>query len=497
MPRMSPRPLPKPYRRAPIGPRGDRTGHKGPRRRTRAAAPALDVVPGAEVPVVAIVGRPNVGKSTLVNAFARSLVSIVEPTPGVTRDRVSVLCTLAGRSVEIVDTGGIGIVDAQGLEPHVHAQVDAAIASADVIVFLVDAREGVVPLDRDVAERLRRAKAPVVLCANKAESTKTAWALAEFHALGYGEPLAISAQEGRNLDLLEKALGAHLPPEKATPPRLPDPVLSLAIVGRVNAGKSTFVNRLVREERMIVSEIPGTTRDSVDVRFERDGEAFVVIDTAGIRKERSVQNSLEFYAQRRAERAIRRADATALLLDATQDVARVDRVIAGYAAAALHPVIVVVNKWDRAPPGRARAKFSKYLRETLPNLAFAPVVFASATNGMNVAKVVALARTLLEQTRSRVATAEANRAVLSAYAKRRPRPYAGRVGKIYYATQVDVSPPTLLLFVDDPSRFPAAWTRYLENRLREMLPFHDVPLRIRYRTRERSPSKNLQGPLRE
>lgn len=486
----------KPYRRAPSGVRGDRTGHKGPRqKRARAEKPdAIARDPAARPPVVAIVGRPNVGKSTLLNAFARSLVSIVEPTPGVTRDRVSVLVTLADRSVELVDTGGIGIVDRQGLAPFVEKQVDEAVARADVVLFVVDARDGVMPLDRAVADRLRPCKVPVLLVANKAETERVGWAVGEMHALGYGEPLKVSAKEGHGLDRLEAELGARLPAGPTTPRRMPEPALQLAVVGRVNAGKSSLVNALVHEERMIVSEVPGTTRDSVDVRFERDGEAFVVIDTAGMRKERVVQNSLEFYAKRRSERALRRADVTALVIDATADLSRMDREIAGLAVAELRPLVLVVNKWDLAPEDLSTETYVKYLNKTMPGLDHVPVVFTSAKTGRNVWKVVEVARSLLRQSRTRVPTAKLNKVLETGYAMRKPKQRHGRVGKVYYGTQVDVSPPTVVVFVDDPALFDDAYRRYLVNRLRAGLPFPEVPLRIEFRARMRSPSKNLLGP---
>ena len=276
-----------------------------------------------------------------------------------------------------------------------------------------------------------------------------------------------------------------------------DPVLRIAVVGRVNAGKSSFVNALVREERMIVSEIPGTTRDSVDVRFEKDGEAFVVIDTAGIRKERSVQNSVDFYAQRRAERAIRRADVTALVLDATAEIARLDREIAGSAIDGSHPVVFVVNKWDLAPKALKSAAFVKYLATRIPGLAFAPVVFTSALDGTNVARVIEVARSLHDQAGTRVSTADLNRTLERAYAMKKPKPVKSKVGRIFFGTQVDVHPPTFVLFVDDPARFPDAYRRFLENRFRELLPFAEVPFRLRLKARVRGASKNLLGPKPE
>jgi GTP-binding protein len=253
------------------------------------------------------------------------------------------------------------------------------------------------------------------------------------------------------------------------------------------------VNALLHEERMIVSEVPGTTRDSVDVRFEKDGEAFVVIDTAGIRRERAVQNSLEFYAKRRSERAMRRADVAVLVLDAAADIARLDREIAGYAVRENRPLVLVVNKWDLAPADVTPSRYAKYLRATLGGLDYAPVVFASAKEGTNVERIVSLARSLHRQAQTRVKTADINRAVAAAYATKRPRPLGGAVGKIYYGTQVEVAPPTLVLFVDDPGLFPDSYRRYLENRFRETLPFPQVPLKILFKSRMRSPSKNLLG----
>jgi GTP-binding protein len=254
------------------------------------------------------------------------------------------------------------------------------------------------------------------------------------------------------------------------------------------------VNALLDDDRMIVSEVPSTTRDAVDVRFERDGDAFVVIDTAGVRKERAVQNSLEFYAKRRSERAIRRADVVALVLDATSDVARLDREIAGECAKEHRPTILVVNKWDLVPGGIDTGRYVQYLAKTLDGLAFAPIVFVSAKERRNVWKIVEVARSLHRQTQTRVRTADLNKAVEAAYALRRPRPKSGKVGRIYYGTQVGVAPPTFVLFVDDPSLFNDAYRRFLENRFREMLPFPEVPLQIFFRARERSPSKALRGP---
>jgi GTP-binding protein len=463
----------------------DRTGRKGPRRAAEAFPDEMERDPRARPPVVAIVGRPNVGKSTLLNALARSRIAIVEETPGVTRDRVSVIATLADRTVLLVDTGGVGIVDQQGLQDDVEGQVARAVTEADVILFLVDAREGLMPLDRRVAKLLRKADAPVILLANKAESERVQWALGEFEALGLGTPLTISAKERMNLPELEDRIEVHLPEGATTPRKLDAPEMKLAFVGRMNAGKSSLVNALLKDERMIVSDVPGTTRDTVDVRFESEGRAIVVIDTAGIRKERIVHDSVDFYAQRRAERAMRRADVTALVLDASVEVGRLDRKIAAYAVEHYRPMVIVANKWDLKPDGLSGTAFRKYLRGALPGLRFAPVVFVSALKGTGVHAFLKIAWRLQEQASTRIATAQINKVIEAAQTLRGPRTLKGRQGLIYYGTQVSTLPPTFALFANDPELFDDAYRRYLENRFREALPFSEIPLKLIFRKRQR------------
>ena len=450
--------------------------------------------PEVRPPIVAIVGRPNVGKSTLLNSLVGSRIAIVEETPGVTRDRVGVLCTLAERTCEVVDTGGVGIVDMQGLDEHVESQVASAVESADVVLFVVDSREGRTPLDERVAKLLRPHSDKVLLLANKVETDRVEWNVGDLMRLGYGEPMRISAKERLFLDDLEEKLAEMLPEGPTTPLRMAPPAMRLAVVGRVNAGKSTLVNSMIQADRMIVSEVPGTTRDSVDIRFERDGKHLTIIDTAGIRKERTVSGSVEFYAQRRAEKAMRRSDVTLFVIDASSDIARLDRQIASYAAEQYQPIVIVANKWDIcAEAGVSTKDFLSYLEEHLPLLPYAPIVFTSSLKSRNLEKVLAVAFSLFEQASTRVGTAEVNKVVERAYALRKPRPRQGRIGRIYYGSQVDICPPTFTLFVNDRYLFKPDYIRFLGNRFREDLPFSEIPIRIWLKARERSPSKNLKN----
>ncbi len=441
---------------------------------------------------IAIVGRPNVGKSTLLNRLAGSRIAIVEPTAGVTRDRIAVevrLPTDAGdRHVEAIDTGGIGIVDRDDLGPHVESQVAVALAGADLILFMVDVRDGLVPLDREVANRLRGVATPVLLVVNKVEGERTKWDVDSFRQLGLaGEPVAISAQNGEGIYRLVAAIEALLPaPEphelshgRPEPGEGPDPVMKLGVVGRRNAGKSTFINKLAGEERMIVSEIPGTTRDAVDVRFELHGQPFIAIDTAGIRKKSSFADAIEFYSDARAHKTVRRADVVLLLFDVTERLGALDKRLARYVVDHYKPVILGANKWDLAG-GHTPADFKRYVESELPGLAWAPVSFLSAKEGRGVRETLALAQELHAASRTRVTTAELNRVLERATKARSPSSSGHRV-KIFYATQVDVAPPRFVLFVNDKRLIGKDYLRYLTNRLREELPFDEVPIQIALR----------------
>jgi len=436
------------------------------------------------LPVVAIVGRPNVGKSSLLNAFLGRRYAIVDNMAGVTRDRVSAHADLNGRWVELVDTGGIGIVDKQQLEAHVEAQIEQALAICDAIVFVTDAHEGLTPIDAEIARALRTREVPIVLAVNKSESKAAQATFPDFAELGL-EAIPVSALEGIGIEDLKAWLKANLPEEEGGaggPP--PEPVLKVAVVGRVNAGKSTFLNALAGEERAIVSEVPGTTRDTVDVRIEKDGRTILVMDTAGIKRERSVQGSVDFYAQRRAEQAIGRSEVCLLILDCTQEITRGDAQIARFVEDAVKPVVIVANKWDLAMGKMEMEAYADYVSKKLTGLHYAPIAYISAKEGKNVFAALETAESLAKQGRQRVGTAEINRAVERAMTESRPPTRMTKEPKIYYGTQTSTNPPTIMLFVNDPRLFGQAFRRFLENRFREVLPYREIPLRIVYKRRK-------------
>ncbi len=434
------------------------------------------------LPRIAIVGRPNVGKSTLLNRFCGSRISIVEPTAGVTRDRIAVPARLAtehgDRWVEVIDTGGIGVVDRDDLGPHVEEQVRAALLTADLVLFMVDVRDGVTPLDQEVARRLRGSKVPVLLVVNKTEGRSLAWDVDSFMRLGVGDgPYAISAQNGDGVGELRDVIGALVPEAPEERPGGDELVMKLGVVGRRNAGKSTLINRLAREERMIVSEIPGTTRDAVDVVFERGGKRFVAIDTAGVRKKSKLADAIEFYGDARAHKTIRRADVVFLMLDVTQRLSAIEKGLARYAIDHHKPLILGANKWDQAESKMTPEAFEEYLEHEIPGLMHAPVCFLSAKTGFNVERTLEVAQELYDQGGQRVTTGELNRVLTRALEARSPGSSSYRV-RVRYATQAEVHPPTFVLFVNDKRLIGKDYLRYLTNRLREELPFPEVPVRI-------------------
>lgn len=434
------------------------------------------------IPVVAIVGRPNVGKSSLFNALAGRRIAIVDPMAGVTRDRVSTLIEVDQRYIELIDTGGMGIQDVDQLTAEIEHQIEIAIDQAQVILFVVDARAGISPLDVRVANRLRQVSKPIVCVANKCDNQSVDSQAAEFYELGFNPLICVSAQQNRGkrelLDLILERL-----PEPEESPSV-DVAMKLAIVGRRNTGKSTFINSLAQSERMIVSEVPGTTRDSVDVRIERDGKVFIAIDTAGVRRKKSVVSDVEFYSLARAQRSIRRADVVLLFLEAPQPISKVDKQLADYILQQHKPAIFVVNKWDLMVP-MATGEFGDYLRRVFPNLDYVPIAFTTAKSGRNVYTVLNLAQNVFKQVSRRVSTGDLNRVLRQALEQHPPPMRLNRRPKITYATQVAGNPPTIVLFTNGPELLSQTYQRYLLKMFRDHLPFMEVPIKLYLRHKHR------------
>jgi GTP-binding protein len=441
------------------------------------------------VPQVVIVGRPNVGKSSLLNWQAGRLVSVVDPMAGVTRDRVTYLMLADDRYFELVDTGGIGIQDPDDLTADVERQIQTAVELADLILFVVDGQAGLTPLDRQVAERLRPLGKRVLLVVNKCDSPRTDAEVFEFLSLMDVPLIQTSVKANRNKQELLSAIVRHLPP--AVPEEAAEgtalaaaPELKLAIVGRRNVGKSTFINALAETERMIVSEVPGTTRDSVDVRFELDGKSFVAIDTPGVRKKKSLASDVEFYGLVRAQRSIRRADVVLMLFDATETISQVDEHLVEEIAAHCKPCIFVVNKWDLGLEAKmTNEKWADYLARRFASLDYVPVAFITARDARNVKKLINLAQALGKQTRERVSTGKLNKVVRAAVAANSPPTRKNQSPRVLYATQVSTEPPTIVIKCNDARLFSDSWKRYLLGVLRKRLPFSEVPIKLYFRSR--------------
>ncbi len=432
-------------------------------------------------PVVALVGRPNVGKSTLFNRLIEEPLAIVEDVPGTTRDRIYADAEWGGRALTFIDTGGL-LPDSEGdLLASVREQVQIAIAEAEIIIFLVDVKDGVTATDIEIAQLLRRSNKPVLLAANKADNEERRRAAVDFYELGLGDPHPISALHGSGTgDLLDAVLRA-LPPQ---PREEPLEGIKIAIVGRPNVGKSSLLNAVLGQERMIVDEQPGTTRDAVDSFTEWDGQSVTLIDTAGIRRRGRIVPGIERYSVIRALRAIQRADIVLLLLDATEGVAAQDAHIAGYVVEEGKGIVLVVNKWDLVDKDAyTMLDYAREIRRALKFISHSPLVFVSAVTGQRVGKAIDLALTVQQARSLRVPTAELNRLVRDAVSEHAPPSKRGKRLRIYYATQVGVAPPSFVLFVNDPELVHFTYRRYLENRLRGAFGFEGSPLRLSFRKR--------------
>ena len=463
------------------------------------------------VPKVVIIGRPNVGKSSLLNMLARRRVSIVDAMPGVTRDRISTVVELPQPPgseqpviVELVDTGGHGIVDSQDLTADVERQIARGVDEADLILFVIDVQSGIMPLDHEVARLLRSSAAgrPVLVVANKVDGTSHEPAAWEALQLGFGEPVMVSAENRYNKIALTDAICARIEAGTraagtagASPPADDlDPGMRLAIVGKRNAGKSALVNALAGADRVIVSEVEGTTRDAVDVRFEMGDHRFTAIDTAGVRKRKSIKRDVDYYSHHRALRSIRRADVVLMLVDASVPVSQVDTQLAAEILQHFRPCVIVVNKWDLAERQHTQEQYMDYLDKALRGLSFAPIAFISALRGEGLGELIAMASTLYRQAGHRVTTGVLNRVAERILAERTPVSKLGRQPKVYYVTQLQIHPPTIAMFVNKPDLFDAGYERFFINRLRDELPFSEVPIRLLIRGRTSMPEGVVATP---
>lgn len=442
------------------------------------------------VPKVVIVGRPNVGKSSLLNWLARKKISVVDPTAGVTRDRVSHLMHEGDRYFELVDTGGMGVEDVDNLTEDIERQIQIGLDEAHLILFVVDGQAGVTALDAVVGERLRAVQTPKLLVVNKCDSTKTDAEIFEFHKLTDAPVVITSVKGNRNRKELRQAILNHLPPAELSEPESgrqleAEPELKLAIVGRRNAGKSTFINALAEEERVIVSEVAGTTRDSVDVRFDVDGKSLVAIDTPGVRKRKSLASDIEYYGLVRAKRSIRRADVVFMFFDAQDTISKVDKQLVEEIQEHYKPCVFVVNKWDLAlEAGMTTEKWTEYLFRAFGSMRHVPVAFVTAKDSRNIRKVVNLAQSIFKQAHTRVSTSQINKLVRAAMEANPPPHRKNRRPKILFATQVATTPPTIVLKCNDSTLFDESWKRYLLGVFREQLPFHEVPIKVYFRARQ-------------
>lgn len=433
-------------------------------------------------PIVAVVGRPNVGKSTFFNKIVGRRIAIVEDTPGVTRDRIYGDAQWLTHDFTLIDTGGIEPQKDDIISAQMRRQAELAIETADVIVFLVDGREGITAADEDVAELLRRSKKPLVLAVNKVDNPKFEDSAYDFYALGIGAPITISAEQGLGLgDLLDEVV-KHFDESEAEEE---SDVTKIAVVGKPNVGKSSLVNALLGQERTIVSDIPGTTRDAIDSPFTYNGENYILIDTAGIRRKRSIEDeSIERYSVIRSLAAVRRADVVLIVVDAAEGMSEQDVRIAGYVHEEGKASVLIVNKWDKIEKDtHTMHAFEKKLAADLAFMEYVPMLFISAKTGQRVPKVIETARFAYAQNCTRVKTGTLNDVIAEAVSMNEPPTDKGRRLKIYYATQASTKPPTFVLFVNDPDIMHFSYKRYLENFLRKSFSLTATPLRIFVRKR--------------
>ena len=429
-------------------------------------------------PLIAIVGRPNVGKSTLFNRLAGERISIVEDTPGVTRDRVYADCEWCGHAFTLIDTGGLELKSEDEMWMHIRAQVDLAIDASDAIVYVVDGKTGLTLDDEAITAYLRRAKVPVILAVNKIDNNEMHETY-QFFSLGFGEPYAVSAAQGKGLGELLDAIVEAVP---AVAPEEDEDVIKIAIVGKPNAGKSSIVNRLLGYERVIVSNIAGTTRDAIDTELTVGGDKYVLIDTAGIRKKKAIGEDLERYSVMRSFLAVRRADVAVIVCDAAEGMTEQDVKIAGYVHEQGKPSLIVMNKWDLVDKdSHTIEKFEKKLREDLKFMDYFKSLYISAMTGKRAETILPACRLVLANSRRRISTGLLNEVLQDAIRISEPPSRLGKRLKIFYITEVSVTPPTFVIKVNDPELMHFSYKRYLENALRRSFDFEGTPIRLSVR----------------
>jgi len=448
---------------------------------------------------VAIVGRPNVGKSALFNRLAGRTIAIVHDEPGITRDRISAVSRRGTRAFTVWDTGGIGGHGETELLPEVRNAADVAMREANVILLTVDARQGLSPIDEELARLLRRSQRPVILVVNKIDHPNHEDLAADFAQLGFPETVSISAAHGRGIDSLVETIERLLPDSAILDPQTAIRSLSLAIVGRPNVGKSSLINAILSDRRTIVSNLPGTTRDAVDIAYRHGADEFVLIDTAGIRPRAKHSSSVEVFSVMRAERSIRRADLCVLVIDATSGVTAQDKKIAALMQKAHKPSLLVVNKWDLVKPDRsAKAALAKVIEETRERLfflPFAPILVASALTGENVDRLFSAIRKIRRAAQARLSTGVLNRLLRGAFAANPPPMSANKRLKLFYATQARgpdermLATPEFVLFVNDPQLLGETYARYLETQIRAAQPFPGLPIMLNFRPRKETVSR--------
>lgn len=434
-------------------------------------------------PIVAIVGRPNVGKSTLFNRIAGKRISITEDTPGVTRDRIYAEGEWLDKHFTLIDTGGIEPNTTDTIFAQMRLQAEIAIEMADVVLFMVDGKEGVTAADAEVAQMLRKAKKDIILIVNKMDKYVNNNNIYEFYNLGLGEPIAISSTEALGLgDLLDIVISKF---DESLDTEEDDDSIKIAVIGKPNAGKSSIINRIIGEQRVIVSDIPGTTRDAIDTEFENNGQKYIIIDTAGIRKKSKVSETVEKYSVLRAFTAVERADVCILVIDADKGITDQDIRIAGYAHENNKGMIIIINKWDLIEKDDSTfKKFTDDIRTQFAYMPYAPILTTSALTGQRVNKILEMVNEVYSFRNLRVSTGVLNDLLTEAVLMNQPRVVKGKRLKIYYATQVAVNPPKFVIFVNDSELVHFSYQRYLENKIREAFEYKGTPIVMEFRNKK-------------